>query len=434
MTMYDIILKKRTGKALSKEEIRYVVEGCTDGSIPDYQISALLMAVFFKGLSHDETFLLTDAMMRSGDVVDLSPVEGVKVDKHSTGGVGDKTTLIAGPLAAACGVPVAKMSGRGLGFTGGTVDKMESVPGMRTSLAAEEFISLVNRAKIAVIGQTGHIAPADKKLYALRDVTATVDNLSLIASSVMSKKLASGSDAFVLDVKCGNGAFMETIEDAKALGEIMVESGAASGKKTIALVTNMDRPLGRGVGNGIEGMEAIDTLKGIGPADITELSLRLASYMIFAGNAAASPDAGYEAAREALLSGAGLEKLLELIAGHGGNSAVIDDFSLFPKAALSVVVRADADGRVVGVAARDIGIASRRSGAGRETKDDAIDLSAGIVLHKTVGDVVKAGDSLAVVYGNDDKRLRDAAAVAKAAFQIGPERAEPAPLIHAVIE
>ncbi|MDR2296468.1 MAG: thymidine phosphorylase [Clostridiales Family XIII bacterium] len=433
MTMYDIILKKREGEALSKEEITYFVNGCTDGSIPDYQVSALLMAIFFKGLSHDETFLLTDAMMRSGDVVDLSSIEGVKVDKHSTGGVGDKTTLIAGPLAAACGVPVAKMSGRGLGFTGGTVDKMESIPGMRTGPAAADFISLVNRTKLAVIGQTGRIAPADKKLYALRDVTATVDNLSLIASSVMSKKLASGSDAFVLDVKCGNGAFMETIEDAKALGEIMVEIGTASGKKTIALVTNMDRPLGRGVGNGIEVMEAIETLKGAGPADITELSLRLASYMILAGGAAASPDAGYEAAKAALSSGAGLEKLRALIAGQGGNPAVIDDFSLFPKAALSVAVRADADGYVVGVAARDIGIASRRSGAGRETKDDVIDLSAGVVLHKTVGDAVRAGDTLAVVYGNDEARLRAAADVAEAAFRIGRERPAPAPLIYAVI-
>jgi pyrimidine-nucleoside phosphorylase len=433
MTMYDIILKKREGKPLSKEEISHFVNGCTDGSIPDYQVSALLMAVFFRGLSRDETFLLTDAMMRSGDIVDLSSIEGVKVDKHSTGGVGDKTTLIAGPLAAACGVPVAKMSGRGLGFTGGTVDKMESIPGMRTSLAAEAFISLVNRAKLAVIGQTGHIAPADKKLYALRDVTATVDNLSLIASSVMSKKLASGSDAFVLDVKCGNGAFMETIEDAKALGEIMVEIGAASGKKTIALVTNMDRPLGRGVGNGIEVMEAIETLKGKGPADITELSLRLASYMIFAGGAAASPDAGYEAAQGALSRGAGLGKLRELIEGQGGNSAVIDDFSLFPKAALSVDVRADADGCVVGIAARDIGIASRCSGAGRQTKDDAIDLSAGLVLQKTVGDAVNAGDVLAVVYGNDEGKLREAAALAKSAFRIGAERMEPTPLIHAVI-
>ncbi|MDR2133281.1 MAG: thymidine phosphorylase [Clostridiales Family XIII bacterium] len=433
MTMYDIILKKRNGKSLAKSEIEYFVKGCTDGSIPDYQVSALLMAIFFKGLSRDETFLLTDAMVRSGDVVDLSSIEGVKVDKHSTGGVGDKTTLIAGPLAAACGVPVAKMSGRGLGFTGGTVDKMEAIPGMRTSLEAEEFFSLVNRAKLAVIGQTGHIAPADKKLYALRDVTATVDNLSLIAASVMSKKLASGSDAFVLDVKCGSGAFMETVEDAKALAELMVEIGAASGKKTVALVTNMDRPLGRCVGNAIEVMEVIETLKCAGPADITELSLRLASHMICAGGAAASPDEGRAAAERALRSGAGLEKLRELIAGQGGNPAVIDDFSLFPSAALSLTVRAEADGYVVGVAARDIGIASRRSGAGRETKDEAIDPAAGVMLHKSVGDAVKAGDILAVVYGNDGAKLEDAAAIARSAFEIGSEKVKPAPLVYAVI-
>jgi pyrimidine-nucleoside phosphorylase len=336
-------------------------------------------------------------------------------------------------LAAACGVPVAKMSGRGLGFTGGTVDKMESIPGMRTALEPSEFIDLVNRAKIAVVGQTGRIAPADKKLYALRDVTATVDNLSLIASSVMSKKLASGSDAFVLDVKYGDGAFMETAEEAEALAEIMAEIGAASGKRTVALVTNMDRPLGRGVGNGIEIMEVIDTLKGAGPADVAELSLKLASYMLFAGGKAASPDEGYEAAERALKSGAGLDKLRELIAGQGGNPAVIDDKTLFPVAKLSVSVRADAGGYVSGVAARGIGLASRRSGAGRETKDDAIDLSAGVVLRKTVGDAVQAGEILAVVYGNDANKLEDAAKIAKAAFRIGPEKTTPAPLIHAVI-
>jgi pyrimidine-nucleoside phosphorylase len=433
MTMYDIILKKREGRTLAKEEIEYFINGYTDGDIPDYQAAAFLMAIYFKGLSHDETFLLTDAMMRTGDVIDLSSVRGVKVDKHSTGGVGDKTTLIVGPLAAACGVPVAKMSGRGLGFTGGTVDKMESIPGMRTALEPDEFIDLVNRVKIAVIGQTGRIAPADKKLYALRDVTATVDNLSLIASSIMSKKLASGSDAFVLDVKYGNGAFMETAEEAEALGRIMAEIGAANGKRTIALVTNMDRPLGRGVGNSIEIMEVIDTLKGAGPADVTELSLVLASHMICACGMATSPDEGYSAAERALSSGAGLGKLRELIAGQGGNPAVIDDFSLFPAAKLSVPVRADADGYVVFVAARDIGLASRRSGAGRETKDDEIDLSAGVVLHKTVGDAVRAGDTLAVVYGNDAKRLSDAAGIAKAAFRIGSDIVPPAPTVHAVI-
>jgi pyrimidine-nucleoside phosphorylase len=431
--MYDIILKKRGGGEFSKDEIEYFINGYTEGSIPDYQASALLMAIFFKGLTHGETFTLTEAMMRSGDVVDLSSVEGVKVDKHSTGGVGDKTTLIVAPLAAACGVTVAKMSGRGLGFTGGTIDKMEAIPGMRTSLEADEFIALVNRSKLAVIGQTGHITPADKKLYALRDVTATVDNLSLIASSVMSKKLASGSDAFVLDVKCGDGAFMNTIEQAGELGSLLVAIGAANNKKTIALVTNMDQPLGRGVGNSIEIAEVIETLKGRGPADITELSLKLASYMIYAGDAAGSQKEGYEKASLALRSGAGLDKLRELIAGQGGDPAVIDDSSLLPSAKFSVTVCSDADGYVGRIAAHDIGLASQRAGAGRETKDDVIDLSAGVILHRKVGDPVRVGETLAVIYGNDEAKLNVAAELAKAAFYVASDKPEPAPLVHAVI-
>jgi pyrimidine-nucleoside phosphorylase len=433
MTMYDIILKKREGAALSKDEIEYFVNGYTNGDIPDYQASALLMAIFFKGLSRDETFMLTDAMMRSGDVADLSSVKGVKVDKHSTGGVGDKTTLIVAPLSAACGVTVAKMSGRGLGFTGGTVDKMEAIPGMRTSLETDEFIALVNSAKISVIGQTGHIAPADKKIYALRDVTATVDNLSLIASSVMSKKLASGSDAFVLDVKCGDGAFMKTIREAETLGRILVDIGAANGKKTIALVTNMDQPLGKSVGNALEIAEVIETLKCEGPDDITELSLTLASYMICAGGAAESEEEGYEKASGALRGGAGLDKLRELIKGQGGDPGVIDDGSLLPSAKFSVAVRADADGYIGRISARDIGLASQRAGAGRETKDDVIDLSAGIVLQKKVGDAVKAGEPLAIVYGNDGSRLNEAAAITKNAFFTESAKREQEPLIHSVI-
>ncbi|MEL7654392.1 MAG: thymidine phosphorylase, partial [Bacillota bacterium] len=275
MNMNDIIYKKREGEALSKEEIDYFIDGYTNGRIPDYQAAALLMAIFLKKMNKDETYMLTKAMRDSGDVVDLTGIQGIKVDKHSTGGVGDKTTLIVGPLAAACGVPIAKMSGRGLGFTGGTVDKMESIPGFQTTVEAEDFIDLVNRVGLSVIGQTAHIAPADKKLYALRDVTATVDNLSLITSSIMSKKLASGSDAIVLDVKCGNGAFMERFEDACELGELMVEIGKADGKKTIAVITDMNQPLGLAVGNSLEVIEAIETLKGRGPKDITELSLKL---------------------------------------------------------------------------------------------------------------------------------------------------------------
>jgi pyrimidine-nucleoside phosphorylase len=433
MTMYDVILKKREGGELSKDEISFFVNGYTEGAIPDYQASALLMAIFFRGLSREETFMLTDAMARSGDMLDLSSLEGVKVDKHSTGGVGDKTTLIAAPLAAACGVTVAKMSGRGLGFTGGTVDKIESIPGMRASLDEDEFVALVNRVKLSVISQTGRVAPADKKLYALRDVTATVDDLSLIAASVMSKKLASGGDAFVLDVKYGDGAFMETARDAEALGGIMAEIGAANGKRTIALVTGMDQPLGMGVGNAIEVAEAIASLKGEGPADVTELSLRLAAYMIYAGGAAGSPDEGYEKASSALYGGAGLGKLREFIAGQGGDPAVIDDVALLPAAALSVTVRADATGYVEGISARGIGVASRRSGAGRETKDDVIDPSAGVVLRVKAGGAVKTGDALASVYGGDECRLAEAAALVKTAFKIGPEKREPAPLIRSVI-
>ncbi|MDR1246075.1 MAG: thymidine phosphorylase [Clostridiales Family XIII bacterium] len=433
MTMYDVILKKREGAALSKDEIEYFVNGYTEDAIPDYQASALLMAIFFRGLSRDETFMLTEAMMRSGDVADLSSAPGVKVDKHSTGGVGDKTTLIVAPLAAACGVTVAKMSGRGLGFTGGTVDKMEAIPGMRTSLEKDEFTALVNRAKISVIGQTGHIAPADKKLYALRDVTATVDNLSLIASSVMSKKLASGSDAFVLDVKCGDGAFMRTVREAEELGRLLVDIGAANGKKTIALVTNMNQPLGKSVGNALEIAEVIETLKCEGPEDITKLSLTLAGYMILAGGAAESWDEGYEKASRALRSGAGLDKLRELIKGQGGDPAVTDDSTLLPSAAFSVAVRADADGYTDRIAARDIGLASQRAGAGRETKNDVIDLSAGVVLRKKVGDAVKAGETLAVVYGNDKSKLDEAAEITKAAFFTESAPREQEPLIHAVI-
>ncbi|MDR3295862.1 MAG: thymidine phosphorylase, partial [Clostridiales Family XIII bacterium] len=319
MTMIDIIQKKRDGGKLDAGEIEYFVQGVTAGAIPDYQAAALLMAIFFRALCQKEIFLLTDAMKRSGDVIDLSAIQGVKVDKHSTGGVGDKTTFIAAPLAAACGVPVAKMSGRGLGFTGGTVDKMESIPGMRTGMDAAAFTDLVNDKKISVIGQTGHIAPADKKIYALRDVTATVDSLGLIAASVMSKKLASGSDAFVLDVKCGDGAFMKNIGEAKQLAEIMVAIGKAAGKKTIAVVSAMDQPLGKSVGNSMEVIEAIETLKGRGPADITELSLRLSAYMIYAGEKVATPEDGYNLAKIALGSGAGLKKFREFVEGQGGN-------------------------------------------------------------------------------------------------------------------
>lgn len=433
MNMVDLIYKKREGGELDRSEIEFFIDGYTNGTIPDYQASALLMAIYFRKMTKEETYHLTRAMKNSGDVVDLSGIEGIKVDKHSTGGVGDKTTLIVGPLAAACGVKTAKMSGRGLGFTGGTVDKMESIPGFRTTLEAEEFISLVNRVGLSVIGQTAHIAPADKKLYALRDVTATVDNLSLITSSIMSKKLASGSDAIVLDVKCGNGAFMERFEDACELGELMVEIGTADGKKTVAVITDMNQPLGLAVGNSLEVIEAIETLKGRGPKDINELSLVLASHMIYAADQADSPEAGYAMAKAALESGAALEKLTAFIEGQGGDPNVTKDYMLFPQPSCKAEVFAETDGFIGKIEARAIGLASQHSGAGRATKEDSIDLSAGIMMHKKVGDPVKSGDLLATVCGVDQNKVDAGAREAAKAFTIQPEKPDDADLIKKVI-
>ena len=429
MNMVDIILKKREGEKLSAEEIQHFINGYTKGDIPDYQASALLMAIYFQGMDKEETYQLTRAMKESGDVVDLSAIKGIKVDKHSTGGVGDKTTLVVGPLAAACGVPVAKMSGRGLGFTGGTVDKMESIPGFRTTLEEEEFMELVNRVGLSVIGQTAHIAPADKKLYALRDVTATVDNLSLITASIMSKKLASGSDAIVLDVKCGNGAFMENLEEAVELAKGMVDIGNADGKKTIAVITDMNQPLGRAVGNSNEVIEAIETLKGKGPSDITELALTLSGIMIYAGGHAETMEEGMEKAKEALHSGRALEKLAQFIEGQGGNPAVVEDYSLFPQPTAYQKVLAQEEGFVTEIQARFIGLASQHSGAGREKKEDPIDLSAGILLRKKVGDPVTKGDVLAEVSGRDSLKVRLAAEEAAKAFLIGPAAPEQGPII-----
>lgn len=433
MKMYDIIYHKREGGQLTNEEIDFFVKGYTEGSIPDYQVAALLMAIHFQGMGREETYALTRAMRDSGDQVDLSEIKGIKVDKHSTGGVGDKTTFIVGPLAAACGVPIAKMSGRGLGFTGGTVDKMEAVPGLKTTLLADEFIHLVNRRGISVIGQTSHIAPADKKIYALRDVTATVDNLSLITSSVMSKKLASGSDAIVLDVKCGNGAFMETLEQATELGTLMVDIGKADGKKTIAVITDMNQPLGYAVGNSLEVIEAIDTLKGKGPEDITELSLTLAGYMIYAGEKAPSYEVGREMAKEAMDSGEALEKLKLLIEGQGGDARVIQDYGLLPQPSYHQEIYAEQEGFVTEVAARTIGLASQHAGAGRATKEEEIDLSAGIVLRKKTGDSVRAGDVLASIYGQREEAVKAGAEEAKMAFAIGSQAPQRELLVKKVI-
>jgi pyrimidine-nucleoside phosphorylase len=433
MNMNDIIYKKREGEKLTKEEIEYFIEGYVKGEIPDYQASALLMAIFFKKMDKEETFLLTNAMRFSGDTIDLSSIRGKKVDKHSTGGVGDKTTLVVTPIAAACGVPIAKMSGRGLGFTGGTVDKMESIPGFRTSLEPDEFLNQVNDIGISVIGQTAHITPADKMLYALRDVTATVDNFSLIASSIMSKKLAAGSDAIVLDVKCGNGAFMENFHDAVTLGNLMCEIGNSAGKKTVAVITDMSQPLGKAVGNSLEVIEAIETLKGHGPDDITQLSLNLAGIMVYVGGKASTVEEGIKLAEEALKSGRALQKLENFIKRQNGDERVIYDYTLFPKYSCTKELLAKEKGFVAGINARTIGLASQHTGAGRATKEDSIDLAAGIVLNKKVGDKVVEGDVLATIYGNDEVKLENAVEQAKEAFIIKEGRPEKSILIKEIL-
>ena len=434
MNMQDIIYKKRDGGELSGDEIEFFVKGYTEGSIPDYQASAFLMAIFFNKLSREETYMLTAAMKNSGDVVDLSAIRGIKVDKHSTGGVGDKTTLIVAPIAAACGIPVAKMSGRGLGFTGGTVDKMESIPGFKTSLDKSEFIELVNAHGISVIGQTTRIAPADKKIYALRDVTATVENLSLITSSVMSKKLASGSDAIVLDVKCGNGAFMESFDEACALGQLMVDIGNNDGKKTIAVITDMNQPLGRAVGNSVEVIEAIETLKGKGPSDITELSVKLAGIMVYAGGKAKTMEEGCVLAEKALRDGSALEKFRAFVRGQGGDPEIINDYTIFPQATLTEDIINSVEGYVTGIDARTVGFASQRSGAGRMAKDDPIDLAAGVIIHKKVGDKVSPGDVLATVYGSVAEKVGTGAAEMERAFRTGTEAPKKEELIKKIIQ
>ncbi len=431
--MSDIIYKKREGGELSREEIHFFITDYVAGRIPDYQAAALLMAIFFRGLSRRETFELTDAMRYSGDTVDLSSIPGIKVDKHSTGGVGDKTTLIVAPLASACGVPIAKMSGRGLGFTGGTVDKMESIPGFRTSLEPEEFLSQVRKIGMAVIGQTAHITPADKKLYALRDVTATVDNFGLIASSIMSKKLAAGSDAIVLDVKVGDGAFMENEQDAETLANLMVDIGDDAGRRTVAAITEMGQPLGCAVGNSLEVIEAIETLKGKGPEDITELAERLAGVMVYLGGKAQTPEEGHAMAAEALASGKGLAQFRKFVQAQGGDPAVVDDYTLFPQAAHHLELLAETDGYVQKIAARTIGLASQHTGAGRATKEDQIDLAAGVYLHKKVGDAVKKGEILATFYGNDPAKLENGRQEASKAFAIGTARVEHPKLIKKII-
>lgn len=406
MRMYDIISKKRDGHELSTEEINYFVSGYIKGEIPDYQASALLMAIYINKMSKRETADLTLAMAGSGDMVDLSQIKGIKVDKHSTGGVGDKTTLIVAPLAAAAGVPVAKMSGRGLGHSGGTVDKLESIPGFKVSIEMSDFILNVNRSRISLIGQTGNLVPADKKLYALRDVTATVANISLIASSIMSKKIAAGCDAIVLDVKTGSGAFMKDIDSSIELAKEMVDIGANVGRNTVAVITDMNQPLGKAIGNSLEVIEAIETLKGSGPKDLEEVCLTVAGYMIHLGGMANSPEQGKELAYRKLIDGEGLAKLKQLISNQDGDVEVTDDYSLFPQASIEHQVLAPFNGYIEGMKAEEIGLSTVILGAGRETKDSVIDYSVGITLNKKVGDKVKTGEKLATIYANDELKLK----------------------------
>ena len=400
MRMIDIIEKKRDGKSLSKEEIEFFIKGYTEGDIPDYQVSSLAMAIFFQDMNEEERAALTMAMVNSGDVIDLSKVNGIKVDKHSTGGVGDTTTLVLAPLVAAVGVPVAKMSGRGLGHTGGTIDKLESIDGFHVEISEADFIKLVNEDQVAVIGQTGNLTPADKKLYALRDVTGTVNSIPLIASSIMSKKIAAGADAIVLDVKTGNGAFMKTLEDAEALAHAMVSIGNNVGRNTMAIISDMSQPLGRAIGNALELKEAIDTLNGQGPEDLTELVLTLGSQMVVLAERASTLEEARQLLNEAIENGSALDKFKTFLENQGGDASVVDSPELLPTAEYQIDYKAKSSGVVSELIANEIGVASMMLGAGRQTKEDDIDLSVGIVLNKKVGDNVNEGESLLTIHSN----------------------------------
>lgn len=422
INMNEMIIKKRDGNKLSKEEIEDIIGSYNEGLIPDYQMSAFLMAIYYMGLDKKETFELTKAILNSGEKIDLSEIEGIKIDKHSTGGVGDKTTLIATPIAAAAGVPIAKMSGRGLGFTGGTVDKLSSIPGFKIELTSEDFISQVNKIGISIISQSGDITPADKKLYALRDVTGTVDSMSLIASSIMSKKLASGSDGIILDVKCGKGAFFKKEDDAIKASEIMIDIGESAGKKVAVVISSMDQPLGRAVGNTLEVMEALDVLKGVGDSDITEISLELAGIMIYMSGRADDLSEGREIASDVLYSGKALDKFRELVKAQGGNSQIIDDYSIFGIARYSRSVEAEDIGYISLLDAETIGKASQLSGAGRVHKEDEIDFQSGIIIYKKLGEQVAEGDKVIEIFSNDEDKLNKAFEIAKNSFKITKEK------------
>ncbi|MDH5160005.1 pyrimidine-nucleoside phosphorylase [Heyndrickxia oleronia] len=403
MRMVDLIEKKRDGKELTTEEIQFIIEGYTNNSIPDYQMSAMTMAIYFQGMNERERAELTMAMVNSGDTIDLSAIDGVKVDKHSTGGVGDTTTLVLGPLVAALGVPVAKMSGRGLGHTGGTIDKLEAVKGFHVEIENDEFIRLVNENKIAVIGQSGNLTPADKKLYALRDVTGTVNSIPLIASSIMSKKIAAGADAICLDVKTGAGAFMKTLDDSRELAKAMVSIGNNVGRKTMAVISDMSQPLGFAIGNALEVKEAIDTLRGDGPEDLTELCLTLGSHMVYLAGQAATLDEARNKLNEVISNGKALETFKVFLQSQGGDPGVVDDPAKLPQAKYIIELEATEDGYISEIVADEIGTAAMMLGAGRATKESIIDLAVGIVLKKKIGDQVKKGESLLTIHSNREQ-------------------------------
>ena len=417
----DLIQKKKNGETLTKEEIDFMITDYVAGKIPDYQMSAMLMAIYFNGMENEELAAFTLAMRDSGDLVDLSPIEGIKVDKHSTGGVGDKTTLIVGPIVAACGVPVAKMSGRGLGFTGGTLDKLESISGFRIDLSAEEFFETVKKTGISVIGQTGNLAPADKLLYALRDVTATVDSIPLIAASVMSKKLAAGSDKIVLDVTTGSGAFMKNTRDAKKLAKHMVAIGNHAGKETVAILTGIEEPLGFAIGNNMEVKEAIEVLKGGGPEDVKEVSVALAGMMLSLGLENVSLSQGKRMAKKALSSGQAFEKFKEMVQAQGGDIRYVEHPEFFERDAFEGEVLAAEDGFLSGMDTEKIGVAAGLLGAGRETKDSVIDMSAGIYLKKKIGDTVKKGEPIAICYAGTKEKLNRGMAMFESSIRYSKE-------------
>lgn len=433
MRMYDIIGKKRDGYELSEEEINFFINEYSNGNIPDYQASALLMAIFLNGMNDQETAQLTNAMAKSGDMIDLSPIDGIKVDKHSTGGVGDKTTLILGPIVAACGVPVAKMSGRGLGHTGGTIDKLESIPGFMTGVNINDFIRNVRDIGICVAGQTGNLAPADKKLYALRDVTATINNISLIASSIMSKKIASGADSIVLDVKTGSGAFMKTLEDSVRLAEEMVKIGENTGRRTVAYVTEMDIPLGNGIGNSLEVIEAIETLKGKGPEDLKKVSYTLAAKMLnLAG--CGNEEECIALVEKAVYSGKALEKFREMIERQGGNPEVTNDYGIFGKAQFAFEVKSNCEGYISHLNTEQIGKVSVVLGAGRETKESNINMTAGIKLCKKTGEWVNSGDTLGILFTDNSKAAAEAEKLFGSSFTFQKEPVSIKPLILAFVD